>query len=74
MATVQPKIFALSSLKPSRQLLCSVRYVFVSTLNFQRGRTFVVEITNLSKQAVRVKAKVPADRPRVSDENVRRIQ
>ena len=40
------------SLKLSRRLLCSVRFVFVSTFNVQRGRSFVVGITNLSKQAV----------------------
>ena len=42
----------MSSLKLSRRLLCSVRFVFVSTFNLQRGRAFVVGITNLSKQAV----------------------
>jgi len=30
-----------------RRLLCSVRFVFVSTFNLQRGRSFVVGITNL---------------------------
>jgi len=39
----------VSSLKLSRWLLCSVRFVFVSTFNLQRGRAFVVGITNLSK-------------------------
>jgi hypothetical protein len=29
-----------------------VRFVFISTLNLQRGRAFVVGIANLSKQAV----------------------
>ena len=49
-ATMQHKCFAfVSSLKLSRQLLCSVRFVFVSTFNLQRGRAFVVGITNLSK-------------------------
>jgi len=44
------RIFALViSLKMSRRLLCSVRFVFVSTVNLQRGREFVVGITNLSK-------------------------
>jgi len=51
----------VSSLKLSRRLLCSARFVFVSTFNLQRGRAFVVRITNLSKQAVCVKAKAPAD-------------
>jgi len=51
----------VSSLKLSRRLLCSVRFVFISTFNLQRGRAFVVGITNLSKQAVCVKAKAPAD-------------
>ena len=37
------------SLKLSRLVLYSVRFVFVSTFNLQRGRTFVVGITNLSK-------------------------
>ena len=37
----------VSSLKLSRRLLCSVRFVFVS--NLQRERAFVVGITNLSK-------------------------
>jgi len=55
-------IFAfVSSLKLSRRLLCSARFVFVSTFNLKRGRAFVVRITNLSKQAVCVKAKAPAD-------------
>jgi len=39
----------VSSLKLSRQLLCTMRFVFVSTFNLQRGREFVVGITNLSK-------------------------
>ena len=47
----------VSSLKLSRRLLYSVHFVFISTFNLQRGRTFVVGITNLSKQAVCVKAK-----------------
>ena len=51
----------MSSLKLSWQLLCSVHFVFVSTLNLQRGRASVIGITNLSKQAVCVKAKAPAD-------------
>ena len=63
----------MSSLKLSRRLLYSVRFVFGSTFSLQRGRAFVVGITNLSKQAVCVKAKAPADQ-RVSEENVRRIQ
>jgi len=42
-------------------MLCSARFIFVSTFNLQRGRAFVVGITNLSKQAVCVKAKAPAD-------------
>ena len=55
------QVFAfVSSLKQSRRLPCSVRFVFVSTFNLQRGRTFVVGITNLSKYAVCVKAKAPA--------------
>jgi hypothetical protein len=40
---------AFKGLKLSRRLLCSVRFVFVSTFNLQRGRAFVVGITNLSK-------------------------
>jgi len=51
----------VSSLRLSRRLLCSVRFVFVSTFSLQRGRAFVVGITNLSKQAVCVKAKARAD-------------
>ena len=39
----------VSSLKLSRRLLCSVRFVFISTFILQRGRAFVVGITNLSK-------------------------
>ena len=39
----------VSSLKLSRRLLYSVRFFFVSTFNLQRGRAFVVGITNLSK-------------------------
>ena len=49
----------VSSLKLSRRLLCSVRFVFVSTFNLQRGRAFVVGITNFSKEALCVKAKAP---------------
>ena len=45
----------VSSLKLSRRQLCSVRFVFVSTFNLQRGTAFVVGITNLSK------AKFPTD-------------
>jgi len=56
------KFFAfMSSLKLCRRLLCSVRFVFFSTFNLQRGRAFVVGITNLSKYSVCVKAKAPAD-------------
>jgi len=62
----------VSSSKPSRRLLCTVRFVFVSVFNLQRGRAFVVGITNLSTQTVCVKAS--SGRPRVSEENVRRIQ
>ena len=51
----------MSSLKLSRRLLYSVRFVFVSTFNLQRGGAFVVGITNLSKQTVCVKAKAPVD-------------
>ena len=51
----------MSSLKLSRRLLCSVRFVFISTFNLQRGRAFVVGITNLSKEAVCLKAKALAD-------------
>jgi len=50
----------VSSLKLSRRLLCSVCFVFVSTFKL-RGRAFVVGITSLSKQAVCVKTKAPAD-------------
>ena len=39
----------VSSLKLRRRLLYSVRFVFVSTFSLQRGRAFVVGITNLSK-------------------------
>ena len=47
MATTQHEMFFafVSSLKSSRRLLCSVRFVFVSTFNLQRGRAFVVGIT-----------------------------
>jgi len=39
---MQHKNFSfVSSLKLSRRLLCSVRFVFVSTFNLQRGRAFV---------------------------------
>jgi len=69
MATMQHKIFAFVS----RRLLCSVRFVFVSTFSLQRGRAFVVGITSFSKQAVCVKAKAPANQV-LSEENVRRIQ
>ena len=51
----------VSSLKLSRRLLYSVRFVFVSTFSLQRGRAFVGGITSLSKQAVCVKPKAPAD-------------
>ena len=36
----------VNSLKLCRRLLCSVRFVFVSTFNLKRGRAFVVGITN----------------------------
>jgi hypothetical protein len=56
------KCFAFfRSLKLSLPLLYSVRFVFVSTFNLQLGRAFAVGITNLSKQAVCVKADAPAD-------------
>ena len=42
----------------SRRLLCSVRFVFVSTFILQRGTAFVVGITNLSKQAVCERKKI----------------
>ena len=51
----------MNSLKLSRRLPYSVRFVFVSTFSLQRGRAFVVGITNLSKKAVFLKAKAPAD-------------
>ena len=51
----------MSSLKLSRRLLYSVRFVFVSTFNLQRGTAFVVGNNNLRKQAVCVKVKAPAD-------------
>ena len=35
----------VSSLNLSRRLLCTVRFVFVSTFNLQRGRAFVFEIS-----------------------------
>jgi len=63
----------VSSLKLSRRLLCSVCFVFVSTFNLQRGRAFVVGITNLNKCGCLCKGK-SSGRPRVSEENVRRIQ
>ena len=47
-------------LKLISRLPCSVRFVFVSTFSLQRGKAFVVGITNLSKYAVCVKAKAPA--------------
>ena len=66
------RIFSfVSSLKLSRRLPCSVRFVFVSTFNLQRGRAFVVGITNLSNCLCKGKS---SGRPRVSEENVRRIQ
>ena len=45
MATMQHKIFCIS-LKLSQRLLCSVRFVFVSTFNLQYGRAFVIGITS----------------------------
>jgi len=48
-------------LKLSRRLLFSVRFVFVSTFNLQRGRAFVVGINNLSKFGCMCKGKAPAD-------------
>ena len=62
---------ALSSLKLSRRLMCNVR--FVSTFNLQRGRAFVVGITNFEQIGCLCKGKI-SGRPRVSEENVRRIQ
>jgi hypothetical protein len=35
--------------KPSGPLLCSLRFVFVSTFNLQRGRAFVVGITQFEE-------------------------
>ena len=62
MANLQHKTFAfVTSLTLSRWLLCRLRFLFVSTFNLQRGRAFVVGITNLIKYAVCVKAKAPAD-------------
>ena len=59
---MQHKIFVfVGSLKLSRRLLYSVRLVFVSTFNLQRGRAFLLWISNLNKWAVCVKAKAPAD-------------
>jgi hypothetical protein len=65
MANIQLKFFffaLVNSLDLSRRLRCSVRFVFVSTLNLQRRRAFVLGIANFSIQAVSVKAKAPADR------------
>jgi hypothetical protein len=44
----------VSSLKLSRRLLCSVRFVFVSTFNLQRRREFVVGITSLNKYLLKL--------------------
>jgi len=54
-------------------MLCSVRFVFVSTFNLQRGRAFVFGVINLNKFRCLCKGKC-SDRPRVSEENVRLIQ
>ena len=54
-AKCSTRFFAfVSSLKLSRRLLCSVRFVFVSTFNLQRGRAFVVGITNLNKYLLKL--------------------
>ena len=70
------RIFAfVSSLKLSRRLLCSVRFVFVSTFNLKRGRTFIVGITNHQFEQIGCLCKGKSSgRPRVSEENVRRVQ
>ena len=61
MATMQQKIFCVREfIKTESATAYSVRFVFVLTINLQRGRTFVAGITNLSKQAVCVKAKACA--------------
>jgi len=61
MATMQHKIF------------CVREFIKTESATVQRGRAFVVGITNLSKYAVCVKEK-SSGRPRVSEENMRRIQ
>ena len=63
----------MSSLKLGRRLLYSVRFVFVSTFSLQRERAIVDGITNLSKKGCLCKGK-SSGRPRLSEENVRRIQ
>jgi hypothetical protein len=52
MAGMQHKIFFVREFiktESATAVLCSVRFVFVSTFNLQRGRAFVVGITNMSK-------------------------
>jgi hypothetical protein len=80
MATMQHKIFFfffffafVSLLKRSRRLVCSVRFVFVSTFNLQRGRAFVFWNHQLEQTGCLCKVQ-SSGRPRVSEENVGRIQ
>ena len=62
MATMQHKIFCVREfIKTESATAVQRAFIFVSTFNLQRGRAFVVGITNLNKQAVCVKAKAQAD-------------
>ena len=63
----------VSSLKQSRQLLCSVRFVFVSTFNLQTRKSICRRNHQFEQTGCLCKGK-SSGQPRVSQENVRRIQ
>jgi len=72
MANTQHTIFAfMSSLKVSRQLLCRVRFVFVSTFNLQQG---ICRWNHQFEQKGCLCKGKSAGLPHVSEENVRRVQ
>ena len=68
------RVFAFaSSLKLSRRLQCSVRFVFVSTFNLQTRKSICRWNHQFEQISCLCKSK-RSGRPRVSEENVRRIQ
>ena len=62
MATTQHNIFCVREfIKTESATAVQRAFRLRFNIHFQRGREFVVGITNLSKQAVCVKTKAPAD-------------